>query len=97
MLNFRINYDKSKLQFLGGEDGTLTGWTFSTEGNGALWDGDKDYTTAGTVAKLRFTIAENATDGDVTVSLSALEAGNYNEQNVTFAASDGMVKIRNIT
>ncbi len=93
MLLFLVEYDHSKLEFLGGEDGSLTGWTFGTEGSRALWDGEKDYTAAGVIAKLRFKITDSATDGDVTVSLSAMEAGNQNEQEINFTSNAGTVKI----
>ena len=93
MLSFRLDYDKSKLQFLGGEDGNLTDWTFSPTGNGALWDGDKDYKATGTIVKLRFKILDNAKEGDVTVNLTAVEAWNYSEKEIRFGASAGKVTV----
>ena len=95
MLSFRLDYDKSKLQFLGGEDGSLTGWTFSTTGSGALWDGDKDYKATGTIVKLRFKILDNAKEGDVVVNFTAVEAWNYSEREILFGANAGKVTISN--
>ena len=94
-LNFFFDYDKSKLEFLGGEEGTLTGWTFSTKGNGALWDSDADCTDTGTIARLRFKILEGADEGTVSVVLRDLLAGNYADQEIHFAAVSGKVTIRN--
>ena len=95
MLSFRLDYDKSKLQYLGGEDGSLTGWTFSTTGSGALWDGDKDYKATGTIVKLRFKILDNAKEGDVVVNFTAVEAWNYSEREILFGANAGKVTISN--
>ena len=95
MLSFRLDYDKSKLQFLGGEDGSLTDWTFSTTGSGALWDGDKDYKATGTIVKLRFKILDNAKEGDVVVNFTAVEAWNYSEREILFGANAGKVTISN--
>ena len=94
-LNFFFDYDKSKLEFLGGEEGTLTGWTFSTTGNGALWDSDGDCTNTGTIARLRFKILDDVDEGDVPIVLRDILAGNYADQEIYFAAVSGNVTIRN--
>ena len=93
MLSFRLSYDKNKLQYLGGEDGSLTGWSFSTTGDGVLWDGDNDSTATGTIVKLHFKILESAVEGETSITLNALEAWNYNEEGISFGTSAGKVTI----
>ena len=94
-LNFHFDYDKTELEFLGGEEGVLTGWTFSTSGNGALWDSDTDSFSTGTIAKLRFRILDNAEEDNVTIRLTDLMAGNRNEEEIFLATADGTITISN--
>lgn len=94
-LNFHFDYDQGKLEFLGGEEGILTGWTFSTSGKGALWDSDVDSVSTGTIAKLRFRILDNAEEGSATIRLTDLMAGNRNEEEIFLATADGTITISN--
>ena len=91
VLSFRLDYDTELIEYLGGEDGTLTGWTFSK--TGALWDGDQDSTETGRVARLRFRVKDGAPFRVTQIRVVELFAGNYNEENVALETVSGKVVI----
>ena len=93
MLNFRLDYDTDKLQFLGGQDGSLRGWTFSSDGSGAIWDSDWNSTATGTIAELHFLILDTEEECQTKVYLTNISAGNYAEEEIEFAALAGIVTI----
>ena len=78
VLSFRLNYDTELIEYLGGEDGTLRGWTFSNVG--ALWDGDQDSAETGQVARLRFRVKDDVPNRVTQIHIVELFAGNYNEE-----------------
>ena len=93
MLCFQLEYDRSKLEFLGGEDGSLKGWTFGTAGNGALWDSDGNKNSIGVIVKLFFRILEAVDAGETEIRLTNVEAWNADEEEVRFALLDGGIKV----
>ena len=78
MISFKLDYDKDALEFLGGEDGALTGWYFSD--TGAIWDNSSDSTETGCLAKLNFHVKEGADTGRTEIYITDLFTGNFNEE-----------------
>ncbi|MBR5093908.1 MAG: InlB B-repeat-containing protein [Oscillospiraceae bacterium] len=80
MIGLTLDYDKTVLEYLGGEDGALTGWNFVASRDKATWDGSNDYTETGCLARLRFRVRDGAAPQDTTISIGELEVWNYEEQ-----------------
>ena len=80
MISFKLDYDKDALEFLGGEDGALTGWYFSD--TGAVWDASSDRTETGCLAKLNFHVKDGADTGRTEIYITDLFTGNFNEESL---------------
>ena len=80
MISFKLDYDKDALEFLGGEDGALTGWYFSD--TGAIWDNSSDRTETGCLAKLNFHVKDGADTGRTEIYITDLFTGNFNEESL---------------
>lgn len=87
-----IDYDKSRLELIGHEDGILTGWTVVKN---AVWIGDDDSTSNGVILKLKFRVLDNAEDGDaqVTVLYSDGDIANHMEETKHPAVEAGKVTV----
>ena len=92
-LNFCLDYDAALLEFVGAEDGVLTGWTVNTEKAVLVWDSDRDQTETGTLVKLRFLVKEDAVPGTTVIGIAELQAGNFHEESVLFDLAPGTVKL----
>ena len=92
VMTLGINYDKSKLEYLGYEDGILTGWTVAKN---AVWLGDQDSTENGVMLKLKFRVLDDVEDGDiqVTVLYSDGDIANYQEETLHPAIEPGKVTV----
>lgn len=90
-LNFRLDYDAALLEFVGIEDGVLSGWTVNTEKAVLVWDSDRDQTEIGTLIKLRFLVKEDAALGETSIGIAELQAGNFSEESVLFDLAPGTV------
>lgn len=107
-LCFDIEYDNTKLKLLGAEDGKILGDSTSTFGNDLAmipyrlaWDdaANKDNTSNGTVAKLKFEILETADTGKTEVKIKLNQGSTFNVEleGVEFATVSGMVNIGEYT
>ena len=87
-----IDYDKSKLELIGHEDGILTGWTVATS---AVWLGDDDSTSNGVILKLKFRVLDDVEDGDiqVTVMYADGDIANHMEETKHPAVEPGKVTV----
>ena len=74
-----IDYDKTKLELIGFEDGLMTGWKVAKN---AVWIGADDVTANGVILKLKFKVLEDVEDGDIQVSLlfSEGDIANHDEE-----------------
>ena len=91
MISFKLDYDKDALEFLGGEDGALTGWYFSD--TGAIWDASSDRTETGCLAKLNFRVKDGADTGRTEIYITDLFTGNYNEEELLVDSVSSTVNI----
>ena len=93
-LNFRVEYDKSRLKLVGYEEGALTGWTADPTGSGGFgWDDVQDATPQGTILTLRFQVLEDAQAGTASVRLSQIECFNFDEAWVNLLSETADVTI----
>lgn len=92
-LSFGLSYDAAVLRFVGGEDGSLSGWSFDAEAGSAQWTGEEDSKATGTVVSLRFQIRENATGGESRVRLTGLSASNRQGKEVKVYGASGTVTV----
>ena len=92
-LSFTLDYDDAVLEFLGAEDGALTGWTVVPAQNSLLWDGDRDHTENGCVLHLRFRAKTGLEPGTVRLGLKDVFAANYNEERLQIQAGTGLIRL----
>lgn len=94
-INFHVNFDSTVLQLTGVEDGSLTGWSFSSKSSYIHWEtsDDADQTASGIIVKLRFQVKEDAADGGTTLSIDDLEAVNRDEEEILYSMVSGQVTI----
>lgn len=94
VMNLELDYDKTKLEYIGKEDGTLTGWEVGTN---AVWVGNEDYTETGTILKLKFRVADTLEPQQIPVTLKATQEDcyNYEEREVLFDIVSGSVNVIN--
>ena len=87
-----IDYDKSKLEYVGFANSGISGWTVS---DNAVWVGNEDSTCNGEILKLRFKVKEEASGtAVVSINCGSGDAYNYNEEPVSFTAVSGGVTVQ---
>lgn len=92
-ISFQLDYDSSVMEFVGAEDGVLTGWTVNAKKNILVWDDDREHTDTGCLLKLKFRLKEDAGPGETRIGLTDLDVGNYNEDNLYFQVRSGRVTV----
>ncbi len=97
VIEFKINYDKTKLSLSGYKDSGLSEWLIGVgEGENAVWISDVvNSNVSGEVLKLEFQILEETESGTATISLSNIVAANLDEKVVEFTPVSGAVRITN--
>lgn len=93
VFNPKIEYDRSRLEYMGFEEAGLTGWTVSEKA--AVWLGDEDTFYNGEILRLQYRIRENAPDGFAFVRLGCEEGDAYSasEAPVFFEITNGGVYV----
>ena len=93
-INVKIDYDKSRLQFIGSDDTAGLGWTVNTGDNaGAVMVSTKNYTKNGEILLLKFKVLEDAPDGFAKVSLFNVDVLTIDEKPVSVTLSSGGVEV----
>ena len=92
-LSFTLDYDDAVLEFLGAEDGVLSGWTVVPAENSLVWDSDRDHTENGCVLHLRFRAKAGLEPGTVRLGVKDLFAANYNEERLQIQAGTGLIRL----
>ena len=92
-ISFQLDYDSSVMEFVGAEDGALTGWTVNAKKNILVWDDDREHTDTGCLLKLKFRLKEDAVPGETRIGITDLDVGNYNEDNLYFQVRSGRVTV----
>ena len=97
-INFHVNFGSTVLQLTGVEDGSLTGWSFSSKSGYVHWEtsDDEDKTASGVIVKLCFHVKEDAADGGTAISIDDLEAVNRNEEEFSCSMVSGRVTVSSL-
>jgi hypothetical protein len=90
-LTLSLEYDSSIFTLVNVKNGDLI--SDMDQGVNLLWTGDSDATGDGVLCTLTFAVAENAAEGEFTISAKCREAYNDDFEDVTFAVEAGSVKI----
>lgn len=93
VLNPKFSYDASRLEWVGSQDGVLTGWTVT--GKAGVWLGYEDSHVNGVILTLRFRVLDSAPDGfaDVHLICGDGDAYNFSEELILFQLVSGGVQV----
>ncbi len=93
VLNPKFVFDETVLEWIGYEQGGLTGWTVTKRAG--VWLGNADSEFNGVILTLRFKVLDSAAGGFTEVSLICKEgdAYNYAEQPIFFHLVSGGVQV----
>ena len=93
-INFKIEYDKTRLKLTGWTDGEMKDWLIGVgEGESAVWVDEKGYSGNGTVLVLEFVVLENAPVGSAYVKFTGMVAANPDEEAVGISVEDSFVEV----
>lgn len=93
-LNFKIDYDKTRLKLTGCNHLSELDWTVNLgEDAGAVLVGTKNYTADGNILNLCFKVLDDAPDGMAQITLTGLEALDVNENTVLCDVTAGGVEV----
>ena len=93
-INVKIDYDKTRLQFIGSGDIAGLDWTVNTGDNaGAVMVSTKNYTKNGEILLLKFKVLEDAPDGFAKVSLFNVDVLTIDEKPISVTVSSGGVEV----
>ncbi len=93
VLSLGLDYDDAVLEFVGAQEGVLTGWTVNVKKSTLFWDSDRNRTDTGILLRLKFRVKEDAVPGIVSIGIKKLEAGNYDEESLLFQTHSGAVTV----
>lgn len=93
VINPKFEFDSSRLEWIGYENGGFTGWTVTEKAG--VWLGNQDSRFNGVILTLRFRIPETAPNGFAAVRLLCGDgdAYNYAEEPIFFVLIDGGVQV----
>ena len=92
-LSFQLDYDSSVMEFVGAEDGALTGWTVNAKKNILVWDDDREHTETGCLLKLKFRLKEDAVPGETRIGIINFKAVNFDESSLFFRFRSAQVTV----
>ena len=93
-INFKIEYDKTRLKLTGWTDGEMKDWLIGVgEGESAVWVDEKGYSGNGTVLVLEFVVLDNAPVGSAYVKFTGMVAANPDEEAVGISVEDSFVEV----
>ena len=96
LLNFQISYDKTRLQLVGYQDAQFTEWGVGVGKNEkAIWADENGSAVNGTILTLNFKVLDDAEEGQATVTLTGLIAGDPNENEVNISIVEGGIAVSN--
>lgn len=93
VINPKFVFDSTRLEWLGYEEGGLTGWTVTSKA--AVWLGNEDSHFDGVILTLKFKVLDTAPEGlaEVRLICGDGDAYNYAEQLVIFQLVSGGVQV----
>ena len=93
-MNFKINYDKTRLQLTGFEDAQLTGWMVGVgSGEKANWFDENGSSINGDILFLKFMVLDTAEDGLAEITVTGTDIVNANEEEVSVTVVPGGIEV----
>ena len=93
-MNFKIDYDKTRLQLTGFEDAQLTGWMVGVgSGEKANWFDENGSGVNGNILFLKFMVLDTAEDGFAQITVTGTDIVNANEEEVSVTVVSGGVEV----
>ena len=92
-LSFQLDYDSAVMEFVGAEEGVLTGWTVNVRKNALVWDSDREHTESGILLRLKFRLKEDAAPGETRIGLANFKAVNFDESSLMFQIRSAQVTV----
>ena len=93
-MNFKINYDKTRLQLTGFEDAQLTGWMVGIgSGEKANWFDENGSGVNGDILFLKFMVLDAAEDGFAQITVTGTDIVNANEEEVSVTVVPGGIEV----
>ena len=93
-MNFKINYDKTRLRLTGFEDAQLTGWMVGVgSGEKANWFDENGSGVNGDILFLKFMVLDTAEDGFAQITVTGTDIVNANEEEVSVTVVSGGVEV----
>ena len=93
-MNFKINYDKTRLQLTGFEDAQLTGWMVGVgSGEKANWFDENGSGVNGDILFLKFMVLDTAEDGFAQITVTGTDIVNANEEEVSVTVVPGGIEV----
>ena len=93
-MNFKINYDKTRLRLTGFEDAQLTGWMVGVgSGEKANWFDENGSGVNGNILFLKFMVLDTAEDGFAQITVTGTDIVNANEEEVSVTVVSGGVEV----
>ena len=93
-MNFKINYDKTRLQLTGFEDAQMTGWMVGVgSGEKAIWVDENGSNVNGEILSLKFMVLDTAEDGLAEITVTEMDVVNVDEEDVSVMVVSGGIEV----
>ena len=93
-MNFKINYDKTRLQLTGFEDAQMTGWMVGVgSGEKAIWVDENGSNVNGDILSLKFMVLDTAEDGLAEITITGMDVVNVDEEDVSVMVVSGGIEV----
>ena len=93
-MNFKINYDKTRLQLTGFEDAQMTGWMVGVgSGEKAIWVDENGSNVNGEILSLKFMVLDTAEDGLAEITVTGMDVVNVDEEDVSVMVVSGGIEV----
>ena len=93
-MNFKINYDKTRLQLTGFEDAQMTGWMVGVgSGEKAIWVDENGSNVNGDILSLKFMVLDTAEDGLAEITVTGMDVVNVDEEDVSVMVVSGGIEV----
>lgn len=93
-MNFKINYDKTRLHLIGFEDAQMTGWMVGVgSGEKAIWVDENGSNVNGDILSLKFMVLDTAEDGLAEITVTGMDVVNVDEEDVSVMVVSGGIEV----
>lgn len=93
-MNFKIEYDKTRLQLTGFGDAQMAGWMVGVgTGEKAIWVDENGSSANGDILLLRFMVLDTAEDGLAEITVTGLDVVDIDEKDVPVTVVSGGIEV----